>query len=37
MRNIARLFLLDMRHLADNVIAAIVVVGLVIVPPLYAW
>lgn len=37
MRNIARLFLLDMRHLMDNAIAAIVVVGLVLVPPLYAW
>ena len=37
MRNIARLFLLDLRHLMDNAIAAIVVVGLVLVPPLYAW
>lgn len=37
MRNIARLFLLDLRHLADNVIAAVVVAGLVLVPPLYAW
>ena len=37
MRNIARLFLLDLHHLMDNAIAAIVVVGLVLVPPLYAW
>lgn len=31
------LFLSDMRHLLRNVIAGIVVVGLVLVPPLYAW
>ncbi|MCI8468106.1 MAG: YhgE/Pip domain-containing protein [Eggerthellaceae bacterium] len=37
MRNIVRLFLLDLRHLMDNAIAALVVVGLVLVPPLYAW
>lgn len=31
------IFSSDMRHLLRNVIAAIVVVGLVLVPPLYAW
>ena len=37
MKAIALLFADDMRHLLRNGIAAIVVVGLVLVPPLYAW
>ena len=37
MRMIGALFADDMQHLLRNVIAGIVVVGLVLVPPLYAW
>lgn len=37
MRMIWEIFKGDFRHLFRNVIAAIVVVGLILVPPLYAW
>ena len=37
MRNIWRIFTRDLGKLRRNVIALIVAVGLVIVPPLYAW
>jgi putative membrane protein len=37
MRVIAALFASDVRNLFRNVIAAVVTVGLVLVPPLYAW
>ena len=37
MRNIWRIFQQDMHNLRHNVIGLIVVVGLVVVPPLYAW
>lgn len=37
MKMIWAIFASDMQHLLRNVIAAIVVVGLVLVPPLYAW
>ncbi|MDE8704073.1 YhgE/Pip domain-containing protein, partial [Adlercreutzia equolifaciens] len=37
MKMIWSIFASDMQHLLRNVIAAIVVVGLVLVPPLYAW
>ncbi len=37
MSNIVKLFLMDVRSLAKNAIALIVTVGLVLVPPLYAW
>ena len=37
MRNIWRIFRHDVRNLRHNVIGLIVVVGLVVVPPLYAW
>lgn len=37
MRMIAAIFAEDVRHLFRNVIAAIVVLGLTLVPPLYAW
>lgn len=37
MRNILRIFTGDVRHLLTNVIGAIVVVGFILVPSLYAW
>ena len=37
MRMIWDIFAGDVRHLFRNVIAAIVVMGLALVPPLYAW
>lgn len=37
MKMVRALFIDDMRHLLRNVIAGIVVVGLILVPPLYAW
>ncbi len=37
MRNVGRLFLEDLKSLRGNVIAVIVVVGLILIPPLYAW
>ena len=37
MRNIWRIFTRDLRNLRHNVIGLIVVVGLIVVPPLYAW
>lgn len=37
MSNILRLFRSDMRHLFRNVMSAIIVVGLVVVPSLFAW
>ena len=37
MRNMWQLFLGDMKRLMKNPIAAIVVIGLALVPPLYAW
>ncbi|PJM75338.1 YhgE/Pip domain-containing protein [Bifidobacterium simiarum] len=37
MRNIWHIFARDVRHAAGNVIGVIVVIGLVIVPALYAW
>ncbi len=37
MRNIARIFQNDVKNVSRNVIALVVVVGLVIVPCLYAW
>lgn len=37
MKMIWAIFSSDMQHLLRNVIAGIVVVGLVLVPPLYAW
>ncbi|MFT8856671.1 YhgE/Pip family protein [Bifidobacterium aquikefiri] len=37
MRNIWRLFIVDLRNATRNVIAIIVCMGLVIVPALYAW
>lgn len=37
MRNILELFIGDIKRLMKNPIAAIVVVGLALVPPLYAW
>lgn len=36
-RNVLALFLADARHIMSNVIAAIVTVGLVIIPATYAW
>lgn len=37
MHNILRIFTGDMKHLLTNVIGAIVVVGFILVPSLYAW
>lgn len=37
MRNIWRIFRRDVHNLRHNVIGLIVVVGLIVVPPLYAW
>ena len=37
MRNILRIFRQDLHNLRHNVIGLIVVVGLIVVPPLYAW
>ena len=37
MRNIWIIFTTDLRHLLTNVIAAIEIVGLILVPPMYAW
>ena len=37
MRNIWRIFRQDLHNLRHNVIGLIVLVGLVVVPPLYAW
>ena len=37
MKMIGAIFAGDVRNLFRNVIAAIVVAGLVLVPPLYAW
>ena len=37
MKNVWLIFKEDLMHLATNMIAAIVVVGLVFVPPMYAW
>ena len=37
MRNIWRLFCLDMRSLRSNVVSVVVVIGLLITPALYAW
>ena len=37
MRNIWELFIGDIKNLVRNPIAAIVVIGLALVPPLYAW
>ncbi|MBB3171926.1 YhgE/Pip-like protein, partial [Parvibacter caecicola] len=37
MKNVFKLFSMDVRALGKNAIALIVTVGLVLVPPLYAW
>lgn len=37
MRNVFTLFIMDVKALAKNAIALIVTLGLVLVPPLYAW
>ena len=37
MKNIIRIFLADMRRLGRNVVAVVVIMGLCIIPSLYAW
>lgn len=37
MKNVFAIFRMDFSHLTSNVIAAIVAMGLIIVPPMYAW
>ena len=37
MKNVWRLFVADLKSLKDNVIALVVVIGLAVVPALYAW
>lgn len=37
MKNIIRIFLADMRRLSKNVVAVVVIMGLCIIPSLYAW
>ena len=37
MKNIFRIFAGDLRHIRGNVIALIVVLGICVVPSLYAW
>lgn len=37
MRNIIRIFLSDMKRLSTNVVARVVVIGLAVIPSLYAW
>ncbi len=37
MRNILRIWKTDLRHLFANTVATIVTLGLIIVPPMYAW
>lgn len=37
MRNVLALIRMDLRHLFANTVATIVTIGLVIVPPMYAW
>lgn len=37
MKNIIKIFLADMRRLSRNVVAVVVIMGLCIIPSLYAW
>ena len=37
MRNIIRVFISDARRLATNVVAVVVIIGLAVIPSLYAW
>lgn len=37
MRNVLAIFKVDLRSLMTNMIAAVVAMGLIIVPPMYAW
>lgn len=37
MSNVLKIFRGDLRHLFTNTVAAIVAIGLIIVPPMYAW
>lgn len=37
MRNVLQIFRTDLRHLFANTVATIVTIGLIIVPPMYAW
>ena len=37
MHNIIRVFLSDARRLSTNVVAMVVIMGLAVIPCLYAW
>ena len=37
MRNIFKIFLSDARRISKNVVAVVVIMGLSIIPSLYAW
>ena len=37
MRNIIRIFVSDVKRLATNVVAVVVIMGLSVIPSLYAW
>ena len=37
MKNILRVFISDMKRISTNVVAIVVVIGLTVIPSLYAW
>ena len=37
MRNICKIFMTDVRRISKNVVAVVVIMGLSILPSLYAW
>ena len=37
MRNIIRIFTSDAKRLATNVVAVVMIIGLTVIPSLYAW
>lgn len=37
MKNILRVFLSDLKRISTNVIAIVVIIGLTVIPSLYAW